>query len=211
MAVTFNDDPATELEALNLMLLSIGKSPVNTTNVPGVNDVSNAMTILYATVRQVQTRAWWFNFEQNFPITPDGSGYINRPEACVDFFPTIRGLPLVERNAKLYDLCHHTFTIPTQYLNQDGTLRCNVTWCFPYEQVPQVAREAIFARAGRVFQTNVVGSQLIYQFTKERELDGFAELERAQLRNSGTNMFTSNTRNSRISNRQPNAYYRQGV
>lgn len=206
MTVTFNPDPQTELEAVNSMLLSIGKSPVSTLSVPGVNDVSQATTTLYGMVREVQTRSWWFNTEECFPITANSSGNILRPEACIDFTPSDRTMPFVERNAMLYDLDKHTFVLTPKLNGQP--LKCDVKWCFPFEQVPQAARSYIARRAGRVFQANVVGAQLIYQFTKEMELDAAAELERAHLKNSQTNMFKSPTRNSRIWARQPGAYRR---
>lgn len=206
MTVTFNPDPQTEIEAVNSMLLSIGKSPVNSLNVPGVNDVSQATTTLYGMVREVQARTWWFNTEAEFPITANSSGQILRPEGCLDFTPSRRDQAFVERNGMLYDLDMHTFVLTPKLNGQP--LKCDVRWCFPFEQVPQVARSYIARRAGRVFQANVVGAQLLYQFTKEMELDAAAELERAHLKNSKTNMFTSPTRNSRIWARQPDAYRR---
>lgn len=214
MTVTFSADPMTELEAINNMLLSVGKSPVNTTSVPGVNAVSNALTVLYQTVRAVQSKRWWFNYDHCYQITPDGSGNIARPTSCTGFAPTEAWRNYVERwNPSagsgalcLWDLDKKTFNIGQSL--QDGYLKCDVQWCWPFEQVPQVARNFIARKAGRTFQTGAVGSQLLYQFTKEEELDAEAELLREHLRFSKTNMFKTPTVNNRIINRQPGAYYR---
>ena len=207
MAITFNPNPMTELEAVNLMLLSIGKSPVNTLAVAGINDVSWATTILYNTTRAVQQRGWWFNREPCFPILADSNGNINIPNTVIDLDTTDRTLNYVERNGRLYDLDGHTFNIA---LKLNGSpLNCDVTWCFPYEQIPQVARSFIARRAGREFQTSAVGAQILYQFTKELEAEAEADLQRSELKNgTARNMFATPTRNNRIFNRQPGAYRR---
>lgn len=209
MAITFNPNPMTELEAVNTMLLSIGKSPVNTVSVPGINDVSFALTTLYNTTREVQARGWWFNREPEFPINPvnDGTGNILVPNTVIDLDTTDRTLNYVERSGKLYDLDKHTFNIGQSLGGQ--ALKCDVTWCFEFEEIPHVARSFIACRAGRIFQTQSVGSQVLYQFTKEMELDAEANLQRSELKNgSARNMFATPTRNNRIFNRQPGAYRR---
>jgi Tail tubular protein len=209
MSITFNPDPMTELEAVNMMLLSIGKAPVSTLAIAGINDVSFATTTLYNTVREVQARSWWFNREFCFPITPTAqpNGYVLIPDSVIDITTTDRNLNYIERNGKLYDLDTHTFNIGALTLQQP--VKCDITWCFPFEQVPHVARSYIARRAGRTFQTQAVGSQLMYQFTKELEADAESELQRSELKNGGDrNMFATATRNNRIFNRQPGAYRR---
>jgi hypothetical protein len=196
------------------MLLSVGKSPVNTTSVPGVNAVSNAMTVLYNTVREVQSRRWWYNYDTDFKITPDGSGNVIRPTTCTGFAPSERWRNYIERwnsNAGsgalcMWDLDSQTFNLTS--LLQQGYLLCDVQWCFEFEQVPQVVRNFITRKAGRTFQTGSIGSQLIYQFTKEMELDAEAELQREHLRFSRANMFSTPTTINRAVNRQPGAWYR---
>ncbi len=206
MAITFSADPTTELEAVNMMLLSIGKAPVNTLAVGGVNDVSWATTTLYNVCRDVQHRAYWFNREADFPITADVTGQILRPASVLDFSPSDRTLPLNERAGKLYDVEKHTFDMRVgNRLGSGTTLNCNLVWCFQYEDLPHAARMYVAMRAARTFQANAIGSQILYQFTKEMELEAQAELERSELKNSGTNMFATPTRNNRIYNRQPGA------
>jgi hypothetical protein len=214
MTVSFEDVPSTELDAVNSMLLSIGKAPVSTLAVPGINDVSFATTKLYSVVRDVQSTPWWFNFEPCFPITPDGSGNIVMPTGALAIDVSDRVYNYVERyNAAagsgamcLYDRDHQTFNIG-QYLNGQP-LKVDVTWIFPFEHCPQAARRYMATRAGREFQTEAVGSQILYQFTKEKELEARAEMERADLKRSHTNMFSAPTRNNRIFNRQPGAFRR---
>lgn len=209
MSISFSAAPQTELEAVNQMLLSIGKAPVNSLAVAGINDVSWATTTLYNTVREVQSRSWWFNREFAYEITPTAQpdGFILTPDNVIDITPNDRLSNYVERAGKLYDLDTHSFNIGT--LTYGQPLKCDITWCFPFEELPQVARSYIARRAGRIFQTQAVGSQLIYQFTKELEADAESELQRSELKNGGDrNMFATPTRNNRIFNRQPGAYRR---
>jgi hypothetical protein len=203
MAVTLSYTPQTTLDAVNQMLLSIGKAPVNTLNVPGINDVSFAQTVLHNVNREVQHRGWWFNREPAFPITPDNTGSILIPNTVIDIDTTDRSLNFVERGGKLYDLDGHTFNIAPKLTS--GSLQCDVVWFFEFETIPQAARAYIARRAGREFQTSSVGSQVLYQFTKELELDAAAEMNRSDLKNGARNMFATPTRNNRIYNRQPGA------
>lgn len=208
MAITFSANPTTELEAVNMMLLSIGKAPVNTLAINGVNDVSWATTTLYTVCRDVQHTGYWFNREYEFPITLDINGYAQRPDSVLDYKPNDRSLPLVERQGKLYDLGNHTFNLTKRA--PSGVLKVDLIWCFQYEDLPMAARMYIAMRAARQFQTSAVGSQVLYQFTKEMELEAEGELKRSELKNSGTNMFNTATRNSRIYNRQPAAGHNNG-
>lgn len=200
----------TALEAVNLMLLSIGKSPVNTLTVAGVNDVSFAQSILFNVTREIQHRGWWWNRERHYPVVGtivSGALTFQRPDSVIDWTPSDRGRPLVERYNSatstlcMYDLHHHTFDL-SKYLEQDGNIHFDVIWNFPFENIPQAARSAICRRAGREFQVGAVGSQIIYQFSKEMELDAMAELERSETLNSHTNMFATPTSTNRAINRQ---------
>lgn len=211
MATTFSGNPTTELEAVNDMLLSIGKTPVNTLSVAGINDVAQAQSILYRVTRDVQHRGFWFNKEEHLPIAATTSGtqqIVQRPDTVIDWTSSDRTLKLVERfnpssnTLCMYDLDKHTFDLTRLLAVQNGKLYFDVVYCFAFEQIPQAARTAIARRAGREFQANVVGSQIWYQFTKEMELDAMAELERSELKNSHTNIFGTYNSTNRAINRQ---------
>lgn len=201
----------TELEAVNAMLLSIGKAPVNSLTTITINDVAWAVTCLNTVCREVQHRGWWFNLEPHYHMTPTvvgGQNIVQRPTSALDWTTSYRDQPLVERYNStvgalcLYDNEKHTFDI-TRFLNQaDGTLHVDIVWCFPFEQLPHAARSYIARRAGREFQISAVGSQILYQFTKEMELDAMAELERSETNDSHTNIFATPNRTNRAFNRQ---------
>jgi hypothetical protein len=58
-----------KLEAVNVMLTSIGESPVNTITSSTTTDVSIAIQILDNVSREVQSVGWHFNSDTNYKLT----------------------------------------------------------------------------------------------------------------------------------------------
>ena len=174
----------TELDAVNVMLMSIGQAPVNTLTVPGIKDVSFAQLTLHNTSRNVQTRGWWFNRESDFPLAVEAAtGHILFPANTLSCDPMDRNRDLVERGRKFYDKDNHTFLF-----TGEQPLKCDVVWFLTFDELPQAARNYIATRAARLFQANNVGSQILYQFTKEEEQMAEVEIKRADLRADQSNM-----------------------
>lgn len=90
--------PTTKLEAINIMLSSIGESPVNSLT-SGLVDAEMAETILNATSRDVQSQGWHFNTEPSYGIVPLASGELLLPANClkVDQISSEREFDLVQR------------------------------------------------------------------------------------------------------------------
>lgn len=187
-----NYAPLTELDSVNNLLMSIGQSPVNSLAVPGVKDVSIAQLTLHNTSREVQSKGWWFNTETNYPLPLNVQGMCVLPVNAMETLPD--DTTLVERGGKLYDTANHTFVLKTA-----PTVTVNLF--LPYTELPQVVRRYIEARAGRVFQSNIVGSQLLYQYTKEMEVEASVEMDRNNIRAKKQNFFTSGASTNRIFNR----------
>lgn len=186
--------PLTELDAVNILLQSIGQSPVNSLAVPGVKDVSIAQLTLHNVSREVQSQGWWFNTDDDYPLLPDIAGDIALPSNALQVVPkSTSGRVLTERDGKLYNKSDRTFTFAT-----GESIECDIKWFFGFSTLPQVAKNYITYKAGRVFQTNIVSSQLLYQFTKEQEFESLAEMERNQHRVDGSNFFTSRASTNRI-------------
>lgn len=174
----------TELDAVNVMLTSIGQAPVNTLTVPGIKDVSFAQLTLHNTSRNVQTRGWWFNRESDFPISVDAaSGHMLFPANALACDPMDRSRDLVERGRRFYDKDRHT-----DDFSGEQPLKCDLTVFLVFEDLPQAARNYIATRAARLFQANNVGSQILYAFTKEEEQLAMVEMQRAEHRATQTNM-----------------------
>ena len=63
----------TKLEAVNVMMTSIGETPVNTITAATTTDVAIAITILDNVSREVQSVGWHFNIDQDYQLIPNSS------------------------------------------------------------------------------------------------------------------------------------------
>lgn len=200
-APTLTFTPQTELDAVNQMLLSIGQAPVNTLSVSGITDVSIARMVLHNTSREVQGKGWGFNTDEDYTLARDVNGKIAWPSSALSVdADDITYDPVVRKDAadstlRLYNRETHTFVWPKD-------LKVTIKWFLTFEELPQAARAYIAHRAGRTFQAGVVGSQILYQYTKERELECLVELEREELENVDANMFRGSPEVSFIASRE---------
>lgn len=192
--------PSTELDAVNTMLLSIGKAPVNTLSVSGITEVNIARMTLHNVLRDVLTVGYHFNTENDFPLALGGGGKIAVPTNALSIDPCDESLDLVQRKdpadsvLRLYNRKDHTFV-----LTKD--IKVNVKWFLSFEELPQSARSYIQARAGRTFQTQLVGSQILYAFTAEHEGECLRLLDQEELDSADTNFFRSDPATARIVHR----------
>lgn len=196
MAITpLTFSPQSELDAINQMLVSIGQSPVSTLTVTGLKDVSYARLMLHNTSREVQTAGWYFNTDEQYPLAADVNGKVDFPASALSCDPCDRSHNFVERDdagtRRFWDKDNHTFVI-------GKTIKVDIVWFFAFEKLPQAARAYIAHKAGRIFQAAGVGSQVLYNYTKEREQETLAELEREQARTSDANLFATNSPSNNI-------------
>jgi hypothetical protein len=182
--------PMTKLDAVNGMLASIGQAPVNTLAVTGIRDVAIAELALDSVTREVLNRGWSFNTDTDWPLAPDGNGNILIPTTALDVDPVDRLSNYVQRDnggtMMLYNKNDRTFVFTE-------SVKCNVTWGFEFDTIPQVARTYIGTRAARIFQANVVGSDLLFKFTELHEREARAAMERLEDQSQDTNMLNSPT------------------
>lgn len=188
MALEQTLQPTTALEAINDMLASIGQGAVNTLEENESVDAQSAIAFLVNASREIQERGWFFNTDYDFVLAPDANGEIKLASNCLQFEPDYeyRGR-YVERGRKLYDREEQTNVFPS------GTeIKGRLVWFLPFEDLPQAARTYIHRAAGRAFQESMVGSDLAYRFTREREEEALAALTRADLRADRPNAIQDN-------------------
>ena len=165
----------TELEAINIMLSTIGESPVNSLGeVPGVVDAVVANSVLKEVSTAVQEEGWHFNIEKKFVLTPD---FVNKeiqvPGNCIqcDASGQDSEMDVCVRGNRLYDRDNHTFTF-------DKSVTVDMVLVLPFEELPQAARHYITIRAARVYQQRVVGSETLGNFTEKDEARARAGLRK---------------------------------
>ena len=200
MAMTLT--PMTELDAVNMMLISIGQTPVNTLSVTGIRDVAIAQTILQNTSREVQNEGWSFNSETDYELVPDGSDNVTVPTQAFFCDPVDHTHNFVVRDnggtLMLYDLTDKTFTITI------NPLKVDVVWFYDFDEIPQYARNYIAIKAARRFQAYMVGSKILHEYTSEDELGALTLMVKVDLRASDINILRDGDYTNQIFQRRSN-------
>lgn len=177
----------TELDAVNIMLGTIGESPINSIEAAsGVSDAVIARQILNEVSIQVQEEGWHFNVETNFELSPAyPSKEIFVPENCIEVDAEDTRVDLAIRGNRLYDRINHTYEF-------ESAIKCNIVLMLPFEELPQAARHYVTIRSARVFQQRVVGSQVLGSFTEKDEMRARMALRRYESKTADYNILTGN-------------------
>lgn len=172
--------PTTELDAVNLMLSTVGESPITSLDDGSSVDTSQAKLMLYNVSRQVQQRGWWFNTEENYPLIPDNySKHILVPTNTMKIIPDDPAIIL--RGTKLYNRDKHTYVF-------NAPVSVEIVFLLAFEELPEPARNLITQRAGRMFQERMFGSDTISAFTKTDESIALSDLVSADMEARAPNM-----------------------
>ena len=163
-----------ELDAVNLMLMTIGEYKVNDlTNLAGRSDAAIAKDILNNTSRAVQSRGWTFNRDFDVIKRPNTNGEIELGASIlrIDTTATVRSSQkdITERANKLYDRQNNTFIFT-------DNVTVNTVTYFNFGDLPEAARRFIAIRSARVFHDRVVGSGELHRFFQEDEGQAWSEL-----------------------------------
>ena len=188
----------TELEAINIMLSTIGESPVNSLyEVHGVVDAVVAKSVLKEVSTAVQEEGWHFNIEKNFTLTPD---FVNKeitiPSDCIqcDASGQDSERDVCVRGTRLYDRDNHTYIF-------DCPVTVDMVLVLPFEELPQAARHYITIRAARVYQQRVVGSETLGNFTEKDEVRARVGLRKFEADTADYNILKGNWSVTRILDR----------
>lgn len=186
--MTTPTSPMTKLDAVNQMLASIGQAAINTLTGTLPKDASKAVLTLDTILREVLNRGWSFNTDFDYVLTPDGNNNLLVPANALWIDPEYQYQDYVVRwdsgVAKLYDRENQTFTITSE-------VKCRVIWAYDFEEIPQVFRHWIAMRAGRIFQSQIVGSEILFQFTSLHEQEAYASVKRMEKRSKRYNMIAN--------------------
>jgi hypothetical protein len=190
--------PLTELEAVNIILINDGESPVSSLDEEGFSEAATAYNTLREISRTVQDSGWAFNTDYRRMLTPDSfSSEIILPLDTLWVRPTYTcaGRALVERNRKLYDLETHSYAFST-------SIYVDLCQMLDFVELPSAARYYIALRAARTYQARSTGSAATNAFTAQDEKDAKAALKRADNRARPRGHFRS-AENARQLTRRP--------
>lgn len=178
----------TELDAVNVMLGTIGESPINSLEASsGVADAVIARQILSEVAVQVQEEGWHFNTETGFTMTPTTSGeiFVSPNVIEIDTMDGDKEVDVAIRGNRLYDRTKQTFVF-------EKDLKCRVVLLLEFEELPQAARHYVMIRAARVFQQRVLGSETLNGFTQQDESRARLSLKRYDSQTADYNILTGN-------------------
>ena len=172
----------TELEAVNVLLTTIGEAPVNTLDGNQVTDVSIAKQVLNEVSREVQAQGWHFNTEQDIELTPNISGDIAIPAdtARID----AQDFNTVVREDKLFNLTARTFTFASK-------IKVDIVYYQDFSVLPQQAKKYITTRAARIFSDRLLNSESIHKMTSRDEQRALIDLKEFEGDTGDYNMMDS--------------------
>lgn len=185
----------TELEAINIMLATIGESRVSSLDVSGTVEVAEARATLHEVSRDVQTKGWHFNTLEDYPLLRQEDGTIVVPETYMKVdVENAWDVDVVQWGSKLYDKKNHTYTFKRDL---KGTVVIALEW----DQLPQAAKSYIGIRAARIFQGRMLTSETVYKFSAEQEQVAYNLLVEAEGESGDYNMLDGNAATRRIARR----------
>mgnify|MGYP003637390196 FL=1 len=180
--------PTTELEAVNIMLSTIGEAPVNNLD-SGLVDAETAETILKNVSRDVQSHGWNFNSEPDYTVAADSSGNVILPTEIVradlaNSETKYRSSKneYIQRGNKMYDKVNHTYNI-------GKALKLDVVVLLTFDLLPEIARRYITIKASRIFQERVVGSELLSEMNRTDEQQAWFAFQEMEGDNGDYNIF----------------------
>lgn len=183
----------TELEAVNLMLRSIGESPVQDLDENINPDAVNALAILRAVNRRVQAEGWNFNTQNNRLLTRNVDDEIELPATTlsVDTVGESANVDVVQLQGKLYHVVNQTFEF-------ENDLYVDITLHYDFEDIPQAARDFIVEDASKQFISSELGSGELNEQVNLRWRQARANLRRQHGLTKDANMLRDNYHAARM-------------
>ena len=175
----------TQLEAVNVLLATIGESPVNTLN-SGLVEASEAEQTLANVNREVQAIGWSYNTDLGYTLTPDASGELRLPVNCLHVDTTSlrksTESDLVQRGLRLYDRVENTYVI-----NQP--IEVDMFVLLEFEELPETARRYITIRAARLLQDRYLSSEALHAYNTNDERQAWNALIQIEAEVNDYNIF----------------------
>ena len=181
----------TVLEAVNVLLTTIGEAPVNTLTGNQVTDVTIANQVLTEVSREVQAQGWHFNTEDkvvlsrnefNFIVIPADVARIDTP----DYNTVIRGDKLFNLDTRSYEF--------------SSTVEASIVYYQDFLELPDVVKKYITTRAARIFSDRLLNSETIHRMVSRDEQKALIDLKDFEGDTADFNMMDSYSV-SRVMNR----------
>jgi hypothetical protein len=193
----------TELEAVNVILSTIGEAPINSLVGSLPVDATVAKNILSEISREVQSQGWHFNTHYKETLSRDNTNKIPLASNIlrIELDPNRYSkfsYDIVQRNNYLYNLATNSDTFDTNFENVQAV------YLFDFADIPEQAKRYITVRSARVFHDRTLGANTLHKFTQEDEIKSLTVLKQAEASTGDYSIFDTPeqaytiTRNNRI-------------
>lgn len=153
-------NPQTELEAVNIILSSVGEDPVNAL---GTDTSGRAEEVLNEVLREIQSRGWHFNSEDDYEVSVASDGSVTLAANVAQFdLPVSSTRDVVMRGRRLYDKVSHSYTD-----FDPGVLKGSIIFVLPWDELPPAARPYFVMEAALRYQKRWFGSESLQGFNEE--------------------------------------------
>jgi hypothetical protein len=186
----FDLTPTTELEAVNMILASVGEAPVASLD-NGFVDAEMALNQIRSVSKQVQSRGWHFNTELEYALNPAVDGTIHLPQNVLRVITQQGEQDYTQRGLKLYDRRTRSYTFTS-------TITVDLVVGLDFELLPEPARQFITVRAARRFQDQYNGAETTHRFSARDEMSAWSSLENFEAETARHNVLTSSALMTRI-------------
>lgn len=182
--------PMDELEAVNEMLESIGQAPVSTLENSSIGDVSTARRFLSRVSSSVQLYGFDFNTDDDYVLTPDTSGFLKVPDGVlrIDAMDTTSSL----KRRRHPDGFWAVWDSANRRWTHVAPVAFRIVWAYPYDDMPDSARNYAALSAARKFQKRIIGSDSLDGYNAEDENAAWRLLMRDERSTRDTNLFRRN-------------------
>ena len=173
----------TELEAVNVLLTTIGEQPINTLSGNQTTDVTIARQVIKEVSREVQSQGWHFNTEENVTLVPDSvNSHITVPIDVARIDSKYKNV--VIRSGKLFDVQDRTFVF-------SDNLKCDIVYFHDFLDLPHVAKKYITTRAARIFSDRSLNSETLHRMLMSDERAALVDLKEFENDTANHSMFDS--------------------
>ena len=179
---------STELEAVNVILSTIGEAPLNSLSGSLPVDGTMAKNVLSEISREVQSSGWHFNTHYKSTLTRDTNN--NIPVATnvvrVELDPNLESkgdYDLVQRDGKLFNIAKNTDVFDKDFKDVTQVL------LLPFNEIPEQAKRYITIRSARVFHDRTLGANTLHKFSQEDEKQALSILRNAEMRTGDYTIF----------------------
>ena len=179
---------STELESVNVILSTIGESPLNSLSGSLPVDGTVAKNVLSEISREVQSAGWHFNTQYKTTLTRDTNNKIpvGTNVVRVDLDPNLisrSDYDLVQRDGTLFNLAKNTDVFDRDFEDVTQVV------LLPFNEIPEQAKRYITIRSARVFHDRTLGANTLHKFSQEDEKQALSILRNAEARTGDYSIF----------------------